>query len=98
MAHRIGWSARALADVDAIASYIANDSSAYARSVARRIMTVVKILERFPFAGRKVPELDDENIRELLIYSYRVIYRVDEQNSHCRGCSRAARPRGSVIF
>ena len=36
------------------------------------------MLERFPRSGRKVPEFDDENIRELLAYSYRIIYRVDE--------------------
>ena len=28
----------------------------------------------FPRAGRKVPEFDNENIRELLAYSYRIIY------------------------
>jgi toxin ParE1/3/4 len=26
--------------------------------------------------GRRVPELDDENIRERLVYSYRVVYKV----------------------
>jgi toxin ParE1/3/4 len=31
---------------------------------------------RFPQAGRKVPEFDDENIRELVVYSYRIIYRL----------------------
>lgn len=36
------------------------------------------MLARFPRSGRKVPEFDDENIRELLAYSYRIIYRVDE--------------------
>jgi plasmid stabilization system protein ParE len=37
-----------------------------------------KILGRFPQAGRKVPEFDDENIRELVVYSYRIIYRLQE--------------------
>jgi len=36
------------------------------------------MLARFPRSGRKVPEFDDENIRELLAYSYRIIYRVQE--------------------
>ena len=26
--------------------------------------------------GRIVPEFEDENIRELIVYSYRIIYRV----------------------
>jgi toxin ParE1/3/4 len=29
-------------------------------------------------SGRKVPEFDNENIREVLVYSYRVIYRLEE--------------------
>jgi plasmid stabilization system protein ParE len=37
-----------------------------------------RILARFPQAGRKVPEFDDENIRELVVYSYRIIYRLRE--------------------
>ena len=41
-------------------------------------MNQTKILGRFPQAGRKVPEFDDENIRELVVYSYRIIYRLQE--------------------
>jgi len=37
-----------------------------------------RILARFPQAGRKVPEFDDENIRELVVYSYRIIYRLQQ--------------------
>jgi plasmid stabilization system protein ParE len=28
-------------------------------------------------SGRKVPEFDDESIREWTVYSYRIIYRVE---------------------
>lgn len=77
MAHRVVWSARALADVEAIASYIAADSPAYARSVVRRIVTLTRTLNKFPRSGRKVPEFDDEAVRELIAHSYRIIYRVE---------------------
>ena len=77
MARRVVWSPRALADVEAIASYIASDSPFYAGSVVRRIVTLTRMLENFPFAGRKVPEFEDENLRELIAYSYRIIYRVE---------------------
>jgi toxin ParE1/3/4 len=77
MAHRVVWSPRALADVDAIASYIASDSAFYASSVVRQIVALTRRLEQFPFAGRKVPEFDDDNLRELIAYSYRIIYRVE---------------------
>lgn len=80
MAHRIAWSRRALQDLEAIADYIAQDSPAYAGAVVRNIIGQTRMLARFPRAGRVVPELDDENIREVFAYSYRIIYRlVDDQ-------------------
>jgi len=66
-----------ISDVEAIASYIASDSPTYARSVVRRIVTLTRTLDRFPLAGPKVPEFDDENLRELIAYSYRIIYRIE---------------------
>lgn len=79
MAYRIAWSQRALQDLEAIASYIEEDSPAYARTVVRAIVNQVKTLARFPRCGRKVPEFDDENIRELVSYSYRIIYRLEQE-------------------
>jgi plasmid stabilization system protein ParE len=79
MAHRVVWSARAVADVEAIASFIAKDSPTYARSVVRRIVALTRTLGNFPLAGRKVPEFDDEAVRELIAYSYRIIYRVQAE-------------------
>ena len=30
------------------------------------------MLVKFPRAGRKVPEFDDDGVRELVVYSYRL--------------------------
>ena len=79
MARRVAWSPRALADLEAIAEYIATDSTAYAKAVVKRITDQTRSLIRFPRLGRKVPEFDDESIRELLAYNYRVIYRIDSE-------------------
>jgi toxin ParE1/3/4 len=76
MAHRIVWSRRAFQDLEAISDYIAADSQAYAAVVVRSIVHQVKLLVRFPRSGRKVPEFDDEDIRELVVYSYSIIYRL----------------------
>ena len=76
MAYRVEWSPRAAEDLEAIALYIAADSVAYAAAVVRTILTMTRNLSRFPLAGRIVPELGDENIREWFAYSYRVIYRI----------------------
>ena len=80
MAARVGWSQRALRDVEAIAEYIAKDSPVYAAVVVRNVIAQTKMLSQFPRSGRKVPEFDDDDIRELLAYSYRIIYRVEEDN------------------
>jgi toxin ParE1/3/4 len=78
MAHRIVWSRRAAQDLDSITDYIAADSPAYAGVVLKNIVNQTRILAHFPQAARKVAEFDDENIRELVVYSYRIIYRLRE--------------------
>ena len=76
MAYKIKWSPKAAEDVEAITSYISQDSPAYAAAVVEKILDVTRNLSYFPFAGRVVPEFDEETIREQFAYSYRVIYRV----------------------
>ena len=78
MAHRVGWSPRALADLESIATYIASDSPAYAKAVVKKIVTLTGTLSLFPHSGCQVPEFDDTSIRELLAYSYRIIYQVSD--------------------
>jgi toxin ParE1/3/4 len=77
VAYRVVWSPRALADVEAIAAYIALDSVTYAKAVVRTIVRSTRTLGRFPKSGRKVPEFDNENTRELFAYSFRIIYTIE---------------------
>jgi len=39
----------------------------------------VENLNSFPKLGRMVPELDDPNLRELILRNYRLIYRIFEE-------------------
>ena|ERR1043165_1273262 len=79
MACRIEWSPRAVEDVEAIAIYISEDSTAYAAAVVKKILETARNLSNLPFSGRVVPEFGDETIREKFAYSYRIIYRVQEE-------------------
>jgi plasmid stabilization system protein ParE len=79
MAYRVEWSPRAVEDLEAIAQYIASDSEAYAASVVKAILTTARNFSRFPFSGRIVPEFDDESVREWFAYSFRIIYRVENE-------------------
>jgi len=76
MAHRIVWSKRAVQDLETIASYISADSPAFATTVLKKIVNQTRILARFPRAGHKAPEFNDDDIRELVVYSYRIIYQL----------------------
>jgi addiction module RelE/StbE family toxin len=81
MAHRIVWSPRAAKDLESITDYIAADSPTYAGTVLKNIVNQTRVLARFPQAGRKVPEFDNEDTRELIVYSYRVIYRLQQDEA-----------------
>lgn len=74
---KLDWSAPALDDLDDIVRYISKDSSYYAREFAERVFAATDRLVDFPLVGRLVPEADDVTIREVLVQSYRVMYRVE---------------------
>jgi toxin ParE1/3/4 len=62
-----------------IALYISRDSNSYAAAVVRKILHTTHLIRNFPFAGRIVPDLNDKNIRERFVQSYRIIYRIGEE-------------------
>ena len=73
---RVVWAPLALERAAEIARYIAADRPAAARWIDR-LTKVVATLAAQPRRGRRVPELDREDLREVLHGEYRVIYRVD---------------------
>ena len=78
MARQVVWSQEATGDLERIARYIERDSPAYARALVRRVLESTRKLADFPRIGRVVPELGDENFRELVVHSYRIIYRLED--------------------
>ncbi len=72
----VKWSQPAKNDLRQIYDFIARDSRFYAQKVTLEIVKKSEKLNSFPEAGRIVPEMGDNNIRELLIYSYRIIYEI----------------------
>ncbi len=73
---RVTWAPRALADLDAIAEFIARDSPQYAAVFVREALETVERCGEFPEAASIVPEFDSSLLRERLIFGYRMIYRV----------------------
>ena len=78
MARKIIWSFEATADLEAIADYIARDSSFYAASFVIEVREASRSLNEFSERGRIVPELGEPTIRELLIREYRLIYSIEQ--------------------
>ncbi|MDD5053006.1 MAG: type II toxin-antitoxin system RelE/ParE family toxin [Sulfuricurvum sp.] len=77
MAIQLEWSNEALEDIESIATYIEKDSPVYAKSVVFKIFEKAEIIRDFTELGRIVPELNDSTIREIFVYSYRLIYKID---------------------
>jgi len=77
MVIKLDWSQEALEDIESIATHIEKDSPVYAQSVVSKFFEKAEILKEFTNLGRVVPELNDRSIREIFVYSYRLIYKID---------------------
>jgi plasmid stabilization system protein ParE len=71
---RVVWSEPALKRVRAILDYVARQSPANAAALGQRIMGAPEQLELFPLIGSIVPEFDRDDLRELLVNSFRILY------------------------
>lgn len=72
----VRWTLSAKRGLASIYAYIAGDSVYYAKKVVDDIVSKSVTLSEFPFMGREVEEVNHKNIREIIVYSYRMIYKV----------------------
>ena len=82
MDYKLIWSPQAIEDIEAIAQYIARDSTIYAESTVERIFQAPERLMQLPKLGRIVPEKNDESIREIFVFQYRIIYEILASEIH----------------
>jgi toxin ParE1/3/4 len=73
---KIVWTELAVSNLESIFEYISQDSTTYASLVVGRIVEVVRLLASFPKSGRVVPELGEENTREIIHDNYRIVYQL----------------------
>ncbi len=62
--------------VEAIEEYYLKVAPEFAEIIINEILDRVKKLETSPQSGRKVPEINDSVIREIIYRNYRIIYHV----------------------
>ncbi len=86
---KLEWSPLAIERVLEIAQYIALDKPSVAQEWAVDVFNCVEKLKIHPKLGRMVPEIKDDDYRELIHGNYRIVYKIDTQVSiltvrHCR--------------
>lgn len=64
-------------DLKQIREYISRDSIYYADKTVNEIINKTEYLLMFPYIGRKIPEYNNENFRELIYKSYRILYKIN---------------------
>lgn len=73
---KVHWTDTAEGHLDAIYAYIALDSPEYAKRVIDRLTRRSQQIADFPLSGRRVPEYDADQIREVIEGPYRIIYHI----------------------
>lgn len=76
---RVNWTSQALSDLEAIGDFIARDAPSFAQIFVNKVFLSVERLENFPYSGRIVPEISQDNIREIIFGSYRIVYLVNNE-------------------
>ena len=76
MRRPLRWTEHATAQLAVIAEHIALASPIYAEQVVDRVVARFDQACEYPESGRVVPELGRREVRELIEWPYRLIYRV----------------------
>jgi len=77
---KVIWTESAISDLEDIGEFIAKDSVRYAEHTVTELFESTDILETHPNAGKKVPELNNNVIRELIRGSFRIIYHIADES------------------
>lgn len=77
---RINWTINAKKDLKNIKEFIALDSVSYAKLTISKIIETVEILHEQPTIGKKIPEINLDNFREIIYKKYRIMYKIVSEN------------------
>ena len=97
MARTVVWAEAAARDLDEAAEFIARDSPYYAAALVREARAAGRSLRAFAERGRIVPEAGLEDLRELFVQSYRLIYQVEARKVSVLAFVHGARDLGALL-
>ena len=72
----VKWTDHAKVQLRHIHDYIAQDSAIYAKRVTQALVSKSLQMEELPFTGKVVAELQEDSVREVSLYSYRILYEI----------------------
>jgi len=73
---KVFWTDESYIALRHIQNHISQDSDFYAKRTIERIVARESQIGKFPRSGRKVPEYNDDDIREVFEGAYRIIYKI----------------------
>ncbi len=73
---RLRWTLRAQSDLLEIARFIARDNPDAARRWVAMLRKRARAAARMPRVGRRVPELGRDDVREVVVRRYRIVYQL----------------------
>ena len=76
---KILWAPLAIDRASEIAEYIAQDKPSAAAKWINTVFSKVEQLKSAPEIGRFVPEIQNNQFRELIYGNYRIIYRIEKK-------------------
>jgi len=88
---KVHWTKTAQAHLAAIHQYISQDSVEYARRMVDRLTRRSEQISAFPYSGRKVPEYEADDLREVIEGPFRLIYRITPEQLDVIAVVHAAR-------
>ena len=74
------WTEKAVAQIEEIGSFIERDSPFQARRVVQLIIKETRKLKEFSHLGKMIPEVQEEQYREIRVFSYRIFYKIINEN------------------
>ncbi|MEI7732003.1 MAG: type II toxin-antitoxin system RelE/ParE family toxin [Verrucomicrobiota bacterium] len=79
MDFQVFLSREALSDLEHIVAYIALHNATAAERMGHLLLNAALSLNTFPERGRVVPEFQRPDLREIMVRSYRLIYRLNHE-------------------
>ncbi len=81
MDYQIIWSPEALNQLSDLVRFISRDNPTAAEKLGNAIIEEILLLGKFPRTGKKFLKLDRDDVREISLPPYRIIYQIHDHRT-----------------